>query len=182
MVSVTLEHDTHDVLADVVDVSLHRGQEHASLVGHVGLLGLQVRDEVRHGLLHDSRALNHLGEEHATAAEAIAHDVHAVHERSLDHVERPRKLEARGLRVLSDELVEPLNQRVEEPFPYGPLPPGEIFLDPPLGCALALGGNPRERLCGFRIAREQHVLDRHQEVLGDLIVHRHGARIDDADV
>jgi hypothetical protein len=52
------------------------------------LLGLDVGQQVGHGLLHHARALHHLGQEHLALAEQVAHDVHAGHQRAFDDVQR----------------------------------------------------------------------------------------------
>src|SRR3546814_1341919 len=47
-----------------------------------------VGHEVGDGFLHDARAFDHLGQEHLAGAEEVADDVHAVHQRALDDLER----------------------------------------------------------------------------------------------
>ena len=50
----TAEHDADDVLADVVHVALHRGEQHGAglRTGVLAALGLDERGEIGHGLLH----------------------------------------------------------------------------------------------------------------------------------
>src|SRR5207248_9765927 len=68
---VTLKHYADDVLADVVDVALHRGHDDAP-VGAARSAVLALLDEgheVRHRALHHARALHDLRQEHLAAAE-----------------------------------------------------------------------------------------------------------------
>ena len=89
---VALEHDADDVLADVVHVALDRRHDDRALrrasVAGARLFGLDVRNQVRDGLLHHPRALDDLRQEHLAGAEQVADDVHAVHQRALDHLDR----------------------------------------------------------------------------------------------
>ena len=136
LVVVALQHHADDVLADVVDVALHRGH-HDGAVGVLGggvlrvveLLLLDERDQVGDGLLHHSRRLHHLRQEHLAGAEQVADDVHAVHQRSLDHLDRPAAagldLGAELLGVLLDVGVETLDQRVRDPLADRQRPPLE---------------------------------------------------------
>ena len=93
LVVVAAEDDPDDVLADVVDVALDRREHELPLRARLALhaLGLHVRLEVGDGALHRPRALHDLREEHLPRAEEVAHDLHPVHERALDHVERARR-------------------------------------------------------------------------------------------
>ena len=117
LVVVALQHDAHDVLADVVDVALDgrhhdlgRRRPRAQLVG----LGVHVRKEMGDRLLHHPRRLHHLGKEHPSAAEQVADDVHAGHQRTLDHVERPHRGEPCLLDVVGDEVGDAVHQRMRE--------------------------------------------------------------------
>jgi hypothetical protein len=48
------------------------------------------RLEIGHGLLHHARGLHHLRQEHLAGAEQVTDDIHAVHQRPFDDVERLR--------------------------------------------------------------------------------------------
>ena len=108
LVIVAGEHDADDVLADVVHVALD-GREHdrargLALVAAGGLFRFHVGQEDRHRLLHHARRLHDLRQEHFSCAEQVADDVHARHQRALDHVERALGLKPRLLGVGFDEL------------------------------------------------------------------------------
>ena len=83
------------------------------------LLGLDVGNEVRDRLLHHPRAFHHLRQEHLARAEKVADDVHARHQRPLDHLDRLAAalldVLPRFLGVLDDERGDALDQRVREP-------------------------------------------------------------------
>src|SRR6185437_2195633 len=103
---VALQHDPDDVLADVVHVALDCRHDDAA-VGPPGagasLALLDVGDEIRYRALHDPRALDDLRQEHLPRAEQIADDVHAVHERSLDDLQRMLEGVPRLLGILDYE-------------------------------------------------------------------------------
>src|SRR3970282_357279 len=102
LVVVTPEYHANDVLADVVNVTLHRGQHHfwPSLSPSPSAspspfpfplppcLLVHIRKETRDGRLHDARALDDLGQEHLARSEELTHDAHAAHQRTFDHIER----------------------------------------------------------------------------------------------
>ena len=116
LVAVAAEDDADDVLADVVHVALHGRHHDAGCRGALRLLRLHVRLEVRDRALHRARALHDLRQEHLPGAEEVADDLHPVHERPLDDVERPRGLAPRLLRVLLDEVDDAVHERVREPL------------------------------------------------------------------
>ncbi len=79
---------------------------------HAVLFLLDERDEMRHGALHHARALHHLRQEHLAGAEQIADDVHAVHQRTFDHGQRPIDRQPRLFGVGDDVVVDARDQRV----------------------------------------------------------------------
>ena len=80
------------------------------------LLRLHERLEVGDRLLHHARALDDLRQEHLAGAEQVADDLHAVHQRPFDDVERPRVLLPRLLDVRLDEVDDAVDERVREPL------------------------------------------------------------------
>mmetsp|Transcript_6459 Transcript_6459/g.26271 ORF Transcript_6459/g.26271 Transcript_6459/m.26271 type:complete len:202 (+) Transcript_6459:1338-1943(+) len=133
---VAAQHHRHDVLADVVHVTLdggnHKGAHrvvgvgvNALLLGHQPLLLLHEGDQVRHGLLHHARRLDHLRQEHLARAEEVADGAHAVHERALDDVQRARVKAARArlLGVAHDKLVDALHKGVAQAVLHGLVTP-----------------------------------------------------------
>ena len=128
VVAVAAEDDADDVLADVVDVALHRREHDPRRRRALRLLGLHVRLEVRDGALHRARALDDLRQEHLPRAEEVADDLHPVHQRPLDDVERAGGRCARLLGVLLDEVDDAVDERVREPLADGRLAPREVEL------------------------------------------------------
>ena len=88
---------------------------------------LDVRNQVRDGLLHHARRLHDLRQEHLAGAEQVADDVHAVHQRPFDHLQRALELLPRFLGVLNDEFVDALDQRVLQALHDRPAAPGEVL-------------------------------------------------------
>jgi len=84
---------------------------------------LDVRHQVRHGLLHHASTLDHLWQEHPATAEEIADHVHARHQRAFDDVERPLRRQPRLLGVLHDPVSDALHERVGESFSHRLLAP-----------------------------------------------------------
>ena len=182
VVVVALEHDADDVLADVVDVALDRRQ-HDLALGLRGvrsfLLRLDIGHEIGDRLFHDPRALDHLGQEHLSLAEQVADDVHAVHQRPLDHVERPRGRLPRFLGVLDDVFVDAVDQRVRQPRVDGALAPGQV-----LGLLLCLAlyavRDLEQPLGRVGPPVQDHVLHPLAQVAGDILVDRELPGVDDA--
>ncbi len=91
---VALEHDADDVLADVVHVALDRrhddrGPSDCAAMPDAAFSASMNGIEVRDRLLHHARALHDLRQEHLARAEEVADDVHPVHQRAFDHLDRP---------------------------------------------------------------------------------------------
>ena len=129
LVVVAAEHDADDVLADVVHVALDGREQHLALaLRRAVLLLLHVRLEVGDRALHHPRRLDDLRQEHPARAEEVADDAHPVHQRALDHVERPRRRQARLLGVLLDEVDDPVHERVLEPLLDRRLAPRQVEL------------------------------------------------------
>ena len=67
-----------------------------------------VRQEMRHGFLHDTRAFHNLRKEHFAFTKEVADDLHATHERPFDN------LKTRF--VLSSGLLDIFFYMIREPF------------------------------------------------------------------
>ena len=86
LVSVVGKNDIHQVLADIVDIALDRGQNDGALLRACLLLhlGLEIGDR----LLHHPGGVEHRGKLHLARAEQIADGLHAVEQDVVDQVER----------------------------------------------------------------------------------------------
>jgi hypothetical protein len=180
---VALENDADDVLADVVDVALDRRRDDRALrlARSAGsrFFRLDERNEMAHRLLHHARALHHLRQEHLARAEEVAYDVHAVHERTFDHLDRARVLLPRLLGVLDDVRRDAVHQRMREAGLDGLLPPRQVLSDlPPL--RLERLGQRHQPLRRVGPPVEHDVLDALAQFGRNVVVHAELARVDDA--
>ena len=147
----------------------------------VPLLLLHERLQVRDRRLHRPCALDHLRQEHLSRAEQLADDLHAVHQRPFDDVERPRILPARFLDVGIDEVGDSVDERVRQPLLHRRLPPAEILF--PLR-AVALDGRREldQPLGGIGPPVEDHVFDVLEQILRNVLVDDQLSGVDDAHV
>ena len=184
LVVVAAQHHSDDVLADIVDVALHRGGHQLAAHAHAAgglLLRLHERLEVRDSALHRARALDHLGQEHLAGAEEVAHDFHPVHQWALDNQQALSQLHARFLGVGLDELHLTMEDGVCQPLLDGAFAPGQVNLA--LGATAGhVLGEVDQTLRRVGSAVEDDVLDEIEQVLGDVLVHNQLARVDDAHV
>ena len=100
--------------------------------------GMQMRDR----FLHHAGRLDHLRKEHLARPEQVADDVHAVHQRAFDDLDRPREQMPRFLGIVDDVGVDALDQRV-----------GQALADrqrAPFGALLLLGGVGAAKALGER--------------------------------
>ena len=189
LVIVAGENDADDVLADVVHVALDRrhqdlaGAAAALRVAAGGLFFFHVGQEIGHGLLHHAGGLDHLGQEHLALAEKVADDVHAVHQRAFDDMERAlgawRGLLGIGLDIFGDAV----DQRMGDALLDRLLAPGEI-LGPGFAAAPALValGKIEQAFGGIGAAVEDHVLAGLAQFGLDRFIDGELAGIDDAHV
>ena len=191
LVIVAGEHDADDVLADVVhvaldgrhhDLAVRRALRDAARQPALCLLLLHERHQIGDRLLHHARRLHHLRQEHLAGAEQVADDVHAVHQRAFDHVERPLGQLARLLGVGLDEIGDAVHQRMRQPLLHRPLAPGEIDVLGLLPGAAELVRQRQQPLGRVGPAVEHHVLASSAQLRIDLVIDRQLPGIDDAHV
>ncbi len=175
-----------------MNVALHR--RHDDLAGGVapvadnavGLVArfllFHERHQIGDRLLHHARGLHHLRQEHLSVAEQIADDVHARHQRTFDHVERPLDREPCGLGVGVDIFSDAVDQRVAEPLLHRPFAPGEILFLDLLALAAEFLGQLQQPLRRAGIAVEDDVLADLAQFRIDVVVDHHLPGIDDAHV
>eukprot|EP00754_Rhynchopus_humris_P019685 Rhum_TRINITY_DN14653_c10_g1::Rhum_TRINITY_DN14653_c10_g1_i1::g.106929::m.106929 len=198
LVVVAAQHNTDDVLADVVHVALHRRQHDLALrrcvVAASRLLRLHERNQMRHSLLHDTGALDHLRQEHLSGSEQVAHDAHARHEGTFDDVQRLRVtllVEAAFLRVLHDVRHNALHESVLQTLLAVQQTPRVLLL---LHAAAALVrlellshvsqhlGHRLVLILGEVLAVEDRRLKKLNELRVDVVVHRESAGVHDGHV
>ncbi len=119
LVVVAAQHDSDDILADIVDIALNGGKNQLGTVFSLFrrlFFRLHERREIRYGFLHHPGALHHLREKHFAFAKKISHHVHAVHQRPLDDLQRPIVLLERFFQVRFDVIDNSLDQCMGQPL------------------------------------------------------------------
>ena len=159
LVTVTLQNHGDDILANIMNVTT-RGREHDLAAAAARSRGFHQRFEKCDGLFHHSCRLDDLWQKHLAAAEQITNDVHAVHEWSLDQLQRSLD----GLKCFSgiglDVIGNSLNQCMLEPFENGQFSPGFLFLDIALA-RIAISFCDLDKAFGrVRVTVQNDVLDR----------------------
>ena len=167
-----------------MDIALDGRKEHLGLrLGDPERLfvGFQIGLQIGHRFLHDAGALDHLRQKHLAGAEQVADDVHAIHQRPLDHLEGAIHFLPCFLGVLLDVVTDPLHQGMRQAFLDRALPPCELLdlLDFLLHLLLGYLDQPLGRV---RIAIEDDVFDELSKLFIDLVVHLQLPRIDDGHV
>ena len=189
---VALQDHGDDVLADVMHIALDRGDDDLALGLDVPacsfqqqLFSLDVREQMRHRLLHDARAFDHLRQEHLALAEQVAHHVHAVHQRAFNHVQRATAVGLNGtphfFGVFGDELVHAAHQRVGQALLHRQRAP---FVFQAVIARTALGGfgHFNQPFTGVRSAVQHNVFHPLAQHRLQLVVHAHHAGVDDTHV
>ena len=119
LVAVVGEDDVDEVLADVVDVALHRGQHDAALAAGVVLLhvGLEVGD----GGLHGLGRLQHERQLHLAGGEQLADDLHAGEQHVVDDGERGHAVGHRPFEVVLEAVALAVDDALAEQLLDGPV-------------------------------------------------------------
>ena len=138
--------------------------------------------EVGDRALHHARRLHDLRQEHPAGAEEVADDAHAVHQRPLDHVERPRRLLRAPPRCPSSmKSTIPCTSACSSRFATGASRQREVELALRPLAADAVG-DLDEPLGRVGAAVEEHVLDALEQLRLDVLVDGELAGVDDAHV
>ena len=137
---------------------------------------------MRHGLFHHAGRFDHLRQEHLAAAEQVADDIHAVHQRAFDHLDGPRELLARFFGIGDDMRVDPLDQRMFQPAAHFPAAPflGCLFVGRAL--ALVAFGQIDQPFRRIGTAHQDHVFASLAQHRVDLVVNIQLPGIDDRHV
>ncbi len=182
VIGIAAQHHADDVLADVVHVALHRGQEDAALgLGCGSLAGLDVGCQIGHRLLHHPGRFHHLGQEHLAGAEQVADHVHAIHQRPFNDLDRVAEGDAGLFGVLGDVLGNAFHQRMGEALFHRLIAPGQV-LDKGLGLALHRAGEFDQTVAGVGAAVEHHVLHPAAQFRLDLVIDAQLPGVDDTHV
>ena len=183
-VVVTLQHHADNILADVVNVTLHGGDDHLAVAGTFLFAGLNIGFEVGHRLLHDAGGFHHLRQEHFPFTEQVADHVHAVHQRPFDNLNRTRGLLAGFFGIELDKFGNAFNQRVFEALFDVPAAPFRLLsVGGIVGFAAAILFRQIEQAFSAVIAAVQnHIFNRIAQLGGKVVVNRQLAGVNDAHV
>ena len=115
LVAVTAQNHSHDIFADVMHIPFHGGHQNFAVGlgvarGHFFLF--DKGHEVGHPLFHHPCAFDHLGQEHFARPKQVANDVHAVHQRAFNDLNRPCKQMARLLHILLHKGVDAVDKGI----------------------------------------------------------------------
>ena len=108
------EDDLDQVLADVVDVALHRGEDDLAARRGVGLLH-ELLEVVDRGL-HRFGRLQHFGDDQLVVVEQPADLGHARHQRPVDDVERRGAFGALAVEVGDQAVLGAFDDVVRQPL------------------------------------------------------------------
>ena len=183
-VVVTLQHHTDNVFADIVHIALHGRDDHFAVAGAFLFAGLNVRFEVRHRLLHHAGGFHHLRQEHFALAEQIANDVHAVHQRSFNNLDRARGLLASFFGIQLNKLGYAFHQRVFEALFHVPTAPlRHLGIRRVVGFTAAILLSKLQQSFGAIVtAVEDHVLNCIAQLSGQVVVNCQLSGVDDPHV
>ena len=135
------------------------------------------------GLFHHTRRLNHLRQEHFSAAEQVTDDSHPVHHRAFNDGKAFVVLQPRLFSVLNNVFIKSLYQCVRETFFHGAFSPRKVFFaDAFFLDVFDRFGELQQPVSGIGAAVEDHVFDMFQQVFGDLFVNLQLPRVDDAHI
>ena len=192
LVVVAGHHHGHDVLAYVVHIAFHGGQQYlARFLAVAVAAGLDIGLQDAHGLFHGAGGLHHLRQKHLAASEEVAHQVHALHEGAFDDAHRGRVggqcLFQVGLQVVADAFAQGVDQSLLHALLAPLLFPGLWFgrvgaaLGGLLGC-LHLFGQFHQALRGAGVAVQYHVFYDVELLGGQVVVGHFGGGVHDTEV
>ena len=171
-ISVAGHHDRHDILADVVHVAFHGGDQHLSGVVCSAVRTLfDVGRQGRHGALHHAGGLHDLGQEHLAFAEQRSDPLHRRHQQGVDYGHRTAQRLVTLQRILLDVIRHAFEHRVADAFPERPRAPCVGGLRCCFGRLPYLLGIFREPLGGVGPAAKNHILDPFEQFGLDLAVY-----------
>ena len=177
LVIVTLQNNTHDVLANVMHIALHRRHQDGAIGGIFGnpkflFFLLHVRHEIGHRLLHHTRRLHHLGQEHFAGTEKVADNVHAVHQRPFNHMKRTLRFLTGFFRIFLNEGSDPIHKGMAEPVFDRHFTPGKVFNLFLAALSLELFGNIKQPLGCIITAIQDDIFNRISEFCGNVFINR----------
>ena len=183
-VVVTLQHHADNILADVVNVTLHGGDDHLAVAGTFLFAGLNIGFEVGHRLLHHAGGFHHLRQEHFALAKQIANHVHPVHQRPFNHLDRTRGLLASFFSILLNKFGNAFHQRIFEALFHVPTAPfRHLGIGSVISFATAIFLSQLQQTLGAIVTTvEDHIFNRIAQLGGQVVVNRQLSGVDDPHV
>ena len=134
---IALQDHGDDVFANVMHIALDGSDDDLAFGAHISarrlhqlLFFFNIGQQVRHSLLHHAGRLHHLRQKHLALAKEVAHDVHAVHQRAFNHMQRPPAARQNRLVALfgvkRDEIRDAMNQRMRQAAVHVLFAPGQF--------------------------------------------------------
>ena len=182
--AVAVQDNAGDILSDIVHVSLDCSIDNQWLMQIALLIGLHVRLQHRHRLLHYPGGFDHLRQEHLSCTEQFSDLLHAGHQRPFDYLDGSSAGREAFQHVLLQMVRPALDQSLGQPVLHRNRTPvlnhchsilhGLFRRD-----FLSFGDQP------FRSVRppvQYHILGLFQQVRLDFIVNLKHARIDNSHI
>ncbi len=112
VIAIVLQDDLDEVFADVVDIALHRGENHFAALGDVGLFHELL--EMAHRGLHRFGRLQHFGDDQLVGVEKAADFGHSVHQRAIDDVQRLCAFRALAVEIFDQAVARAFDDVVRQ--------------------------------------------------------------------
>ena len=181
---ITSQDHTHDIFTNVVDVAFYRCHQYFTgrmTTTFIGFLSFDVWEQNSNSFFHHARTFYHLRQKHLARSKKVAHHVHAIHQRLLYHINRPRIKLSRFFYVLIDMADDAFDKRVLQALLHRQATPG-ILMFRLFILLLQLFSESDKTVGGIFAAVEHRIFDELQEVGRDFVVNLQHARIDDSHV
>ena len=184
--AVAGHHHAHNILSDIVHITLHGSHQHLSGRRTFHLLRLNKRLQNAHGLLHRAGCLDHLRQEHLSGAEQIAHGVHTGHQRSFDNIHRMLVTGAGLIQIFLQIVADTFNQGILQALLYGCFTPQVLLLMLLSGHSCLLGfhafGYLHHAFRSVGTAIEHQIFDCLKHIRRNIAIHHRSGRIYDTHI
>ena len=184
-----------------MDIALDRGNDDFPLGLDVctgrfkqQFFGFNIRQQMRHCLLHHACAFHNLRQKHFALTKQVANHIHAVHQRAFNHMQRTATFSLNRfpnlLRIRHDVFIHAVNQRMRQTLAHRQCTPFVLFA---VIFGTAFGGfghfNQAFTRCEFgfarfvdRLAVQHDIFNAFAQQRLEVVIHAHHAGIDDAHV
>ena len=184
--TVAGHHHAHNILSDIVHITLHGSHQHLSGRRTFHLLRLNKRLQNAHGLLHRAGRLDHLRQEHLSGTEQIAHRVHTGHQRSFNDIHRMLVTGAGLIQIFLQIVSDTFNQGILQALLYGCFTPQILLLMLLSGRCSLLGFHAFGYLHhAFRCvgtAVEHQIFDCLKHICRNITIHHRSGRVNNTHI